>query len=91
MEESDIDASPEKVTRVHFDRKSIDKQAKLLSRKLLRIRFDLVHKLDILLCIFGMAHETDHISTDSLDRPNCLVYILDSAFHVRLADQSSFR
>ena len=35
-EESDIDATPETITRVHFERKPIDEQAESLSRKCIR-------------------------------------------------------
>lgn len=41
-EESDIDATPENVTRVHFDRKPIDEQAESLSRKCMRYIFDCI-------------------------------------------------
>ncbi|KAJ5368974.1 uncharacterized protein N7496_008734 [Penicillium cataractarum] len=89
-EESDIDASPENVTRVHFDRKPLDEQAESLSRKCIRYTFDLMHKLDILLWMFGVAHETDHKSTDSLDRPNCLLYMLDSMVELKWILHSIF-
>lgn len=89
-EESDTDASPENVTRVHFDRKPLDEQAESLSRKCMRYIFDLVHKLDILLWMFGMAYEIDHKSTDSLDRPNCLFYMLDSIAELKWILHSTF-